>query len=474
MKYTNFYYVLIALIASSLFFSCKKESVPTIETPEEPETTQYYVFSHDTFYDDDDVQIISADTTEISVSKEYINKLGYKLNASEAEPIPVTIWTRINTAPFVRNIIATEDDGDRMILTTKPGDIGDVFGNAEINLDTKIYIDHSQPEAVTRSGMLVENWDRYTADDGTVHPAVIILEHKAEDDELPVTPQNPTRAGEKVYFTPEDIERSNGSATFGIIDKHWDLGEFSITSPDEIFKVYAEDTSFGVNSNLRLTIDIGWFKISRFQCSLYGNLSLNTTTGIEVKGTLAGFEKEEELAKFNCFTTVFMVGLVPVAVTCDAGLQFVAEGSIAATGKFETEYEMNAPYEVGVLYESGRSWRSIYDTNMTKKCNNFTVSLEGSAEAMAGLEAFAELKLYGAAGPKITFGPHVEAGIYASRELSTEEGDQLKFSTNGRLSLGGEYGVEVKILKWELAAWKHEYSVCGVDLWNKEGSIPLK
>ena len=110
---------------------------------------------------------------------------------------------------------------------------------------------------------------------------------------------------------------------------------------------------------------------------------------------------------------------------------------------------------------------------MKKECKNFTVSLEGSAEAMAGLEAFAELKLYGAAGPKITFGPHVEAGIYASREMSTEEGNILRFSTNGRLSLGGEYGVEVKVLKWELAAWKHEYSVCGIDLWDYEGSIPF-
>lgn len=447
--------------------------------PEEPESQEYYVFVHDTFDEDDDVQIISADTTIISVSKDYINKLGYKFNASEAEPIPVTIWKSINTAPFIRNIIATEDDGDRMILTTKPGDIGDVFGDAEINLDTKIYIDHSQPEAVTRSGMLVENWDRYTDDDGIVHPAVILVESKVDGDELPANPKIATRAGEMDYFTPEDIEQANASTTFGIIDKHWDLGEFSVEcklgeddAEDGRVKVYAKDTDFGVNSNLRLTIDIGFFKISRFQCSLYGNLSFNTTTGIEVEGTIASFEEEEDLAKFNCFTSVFMVGIVPVSVTCDAGLQFVAEGGISAAGKFEAEYEVSAPYEVGALYEN-KKWYSICDTNWVKNVTDYTVSLEGKAEAMAGLEAFAELKLYSAAGPKITFGPHVEAGIYGSRTMSSEGGDQLTYETNGKLSLGGEYGVEVKVWKWELAAWKHEYSIFEVDLWDYEGSIQL-
>ena len=468
MKHPNFIYALIALLASSIFVSCQKEDTPVVN-PNEPEATKYYVFSYDTFDNDDDVQIISADTTTISISKDYMRAMGYQINASEETPVPITIWKAINTAPFIRNVISTEDDGDRVILTTKPGDLGDVLGDTELVLDTKIYVDHSQPQAMTRSGKLVDNYNRYTDADGVVHPAIIILDEEGNcNDTLPAGATVPTRGG-KIYYTPEDIERSN--ATFGIINQKWNFGEFSITSPEpeEALTIGIEESNMSVTSNLRVNLSTRWFSLDRFECVVYGDLDFETTASIEARAKFKGLDEEEELAKFNCFTAVFWVGVLPVSISCNAGLQFVAEASISASAKLSATYASHTDYELGVLYNNDK-WHSVYNANTTSGWTDYGIEIEKvSAEAVVGLEVFADLKLYECAGPKITFGPHIAADLSASRELVN---DTVNLATSASMYLGGEYGVEMKILKWKLAAWQHEYTICEQELWDYDISLP--
>lgn len=472
MKHTKLFYAFIAIFAVSMFASCQKDDNTPINTPENPEESEvYYVLSHDTFLDEDDVEIISADTTSISVSKDYLDQLGYDFKASEENPIPVTIWRTINTAPFVRNIVATEEDGNRVILTTKSGDIGDVFGNADFNLDTQIYVDHSQPQMVTRSGRIVENWDRYTDDDGVIHPAIIILDSRSQNDALPAGATTPTRGG-SVYFTPEDIERSNGSADFGIIDTRFNLGEFSLESPEEEdfgVKFSVDSASLALKSNLRINFTTRWFSLKRFECVLYGQNSFDIATSVTGSAS-SSFKDDVEITKFNCFTTVFMIGIVPVSVSCDVGLQAVYELSATASATFSTNYNIKDTYELGALYDDG-TWYSIANSKRESGFTDYYFSpVAVDLVSMFGLELFADLKFYGCVGPKVTFGPHVEANVSAAHNALEE---QIDFSTTGTLSLGGKYGVELKIWKWKLAAFMHEYNaVKPIELWNFEESIP--
>ena len=464
--------LLIAVLASSIFTSCVKENYPTVN-PGESEADKYYVLSHDTFEFDDDVQVLDADTVNISVSKDYLEKLGYDFKASEANPVAVTIWESINTAPYVRNITATAEEGDRVILTTKTGDIGDVFGNADFTLDTQIFIDRSQPQAVTRGGRLVNNYDRYTDTRGTIHPAVIIVDRVGDEnyeDALPAGARFPTRGG-NAYFTPEDIEQSNGSVDFGIIDTRFNLGEFSVESPeDEDFSIrFAIDSaSLAFKSNLRINFTTRWFKLKQFECVLYGKNSFDIATTVEGSAT-AGWDDEVELARLNCFTTVFMVGPVPVSVSCDVGLQAVYEASASASASFSASYSITDTYELGASYYDGK-WYSIAESNRQKGFTGFRFSpVEVDLNAMLGLELFASLKFYGCVGPKVTFGPHISANV-AAEWNATEE--TLDLSSTGELTLGGEYGVELKIWKWKLAGFKHDYDLIDpIELWNFEESV---
>lgn len=123
------------LFASSMFVSCSNDDDENI-TPEEETTEGPIVLSYDTFYDEDDVIIASADTTTISVSRDYLNTMDYKFNL-KGDTVPVTIWRTVDTAPFIRNVIATKEQGDRLILTTVSGDLGDVLGDCDMELDTE-------------------------------------------------------------------------------------------------------------------------------------------------------------------------------------------------------------------------------------------------------------------------------------------------------------------------------------------------
>ena len=463
--------LLIAVLASSIFVSCVKENAPAAK-PNQPEAEaeQYYVLSYDRFDFEDDVQILDADTVQISVSKDYLDKLGYKFQASEAEPVAVTIWQSINTAPYVRNITATAEQDDRVILTTKSGDIGDVFGNTDFVLETEFYLDKSQPLAVTRGGELVENYDRYTDEEGVIHPAVVIID-KQYDEPIPSFAHVPTRGG-NAYFTPEMLEQSNGSVDFNIINTKFNIGEFKITSPEDEqlgLELGLDEVNVSLVSNLRISFATKWFKLKQFECTIYGKNKFDLTSSITIDGRFKK-ELEKELFKCNCFTTVFWVGVVPVSVSMNAGLQAVGEVNLNASATFSSTYTITDTYEYGARY-SDEKWYGIANSKRESGFTDFYISpVTTELSAMFGLELFADLKFYGCVGPKITFGPHIEASISAAYNALD---DTIDLETMGEFYLGGEYGIELQIWKWKLAAFKHKYNVLNNEpLWEQSMSVP--
>lgn len=449
------------LFASSMFVSCSNDDDENI-TPEEETTEGPIVLSYDTFYDEDDVIIVSADTTTISVSRDYLNTMDYKFNL-KGDTVPVTIWRTVDTAPFIRNVIATKEQGDRLILTTVSGDLGDVLGDCDMELDTEIFVDFSQSRLMSRGGTMTDNYNRYVDTDGIIHPAVIILEEEGING-LPEATSRSGRSG-KVVFTAEDIAKSN--ADFRIINVNMNLGSHSLINKEKGIKIYANNTHLKAVSGVRINISTKWFSLKKFECAVYGDFGLKTTAGIEVTAPIKSWEKEANIAKFNCFTAVFWVGAIPVAIYCNAGADFEASAELNASCEVAANLEVNASYDAGVYYSG--NWSNRNSANV-KASAEFDVlkPLAVTAEVTTGITMFAELKLYNCAGPKITFGPSVGYNYTASIDALNKK---LDFSTEGGLNVGGKYGVEVKIWKWKLASWQQKYSVYEKKLWSLEKSI---
>ncbi|MBO4984176.1 MAG: hypothetical protein J6C87_00845 [Bacteroides sp.] len=382
---------------------------------------------------------------------------------------------------FVRNVIEFKEQGDRLLLTTVSGDLGDVLPDNDLDLDTDIYVDFNQPTRMTRSGVTVDNYNRYIDDEGVIHPAVIILEEAGVEYE---GSDAETRSpGGKVYYTAEDIARSN--ASFNIINVNKKLGTFSLNFSDKKddddknsqnkdgveselkARLYIKDTQLKAKAGVRVNIKTKWFKLKSFECAVYGDFGLDLTTGLEIEKSLST-SKEEKLAQFSSFSAVFWVGPIPVAIKCDAGLQSYAELSLTGKCHFETDFSFKASYDAGVYYSGGWSERKTSDGSVTA---DFSVvnPFEATASAEVGLKIYAGLKLYDIAGPKVTFGPSIgtEFGMAVNAKEQT-----FDFTTSGAVTVGGKLSAEIKIWKWALASWSKKYTIWEKDLWDEKASIP--
>lgn len=449
---------LIGMLALN-YSSCSHDD---IEPPHEDPSKEPIVMSFDTFNNQDDVIITAADTTTISVSKKYLETMNYKFIIKDRDTIPVTIWRTIDTSPFVRNVIKSVEQGDRVILTTVSGDLGDVLSDNDLKLDTDIYVDFSKSRVVMRGGTAVDNYDRYVDNGGVIHPAVII----PDEDGIEGCSQITSGIGqsEKKYYTAEDIAMSNPD--FRIIDVDMNLGNHSLTSPEKELKLYIKDTNLKAKAGVRINLKTRSCKLKEFECAVYGDFGLDYTFGIESKASIKNWEKEEDIAKFSGYTYVFWVGYIPVAITCNAGVLMKATAEVSASCQFETSMKLHADYDAGVYYSGQWYDRSSAHAGASAEFN-IIKPLEVTAEASAGIELFTDLKLYDCAGPKLTFGPSVEASLSASFNALEK---QLEFSTEGGVNVGGKYGVEMKILKWQLASWQQKYSLFKKDLWKYTGS----
>ena len=466
MKVFRFFGIALSVILMYVsFVSCSNEDDEITIPPQEESSTEPIVLSYDTFYDEDDVVITSADTTTISVSREYLTTMDYKFNIN-GDTIPITIWRTIDTAPFVRNVIATKEQGDRLILTTIRGDLGDVLSDCDIELDSEIYVDFSQASRTTRGGTITDNYNRYIDNDGVIHPAVIILESEGDEGEMNASSRS-SRNG-KVYYTAEDIAKSN--ADFRIINVNTKLKDFShdFKEGNSKLTVYINDTNVKAVAGLRINISTKWFKLQKFECAAYGDFGLGFTTGLKASHKFSA-KKKVDIAKFNSFTTVYWVGVIPIAIKCNAGLKFNANAELTASCHFEARTEFSAGYDAGVYYSGSWSNRNTAHVNADAY---FTVvePLAVAAKASAGVEVYADLSLYGCGGPGITFGPTVNSDLNANIDAL---GQQLHFDTSGDLEVGGTLSAQINIWKWKLASWKKEYTVYEKDLWNISKDINL-
>ena len=445
------------LTLAFLFTACSDDNDKVYEPPVSF-SDKPIVLSYDTYIEDTDVQILNNDTTQISVSRNYLNAIGADFEARNADTIPVAIWRTIDTAPFVRNVVAFQEQGDRLILTSVPGDIADVLPNCDVNLDSKIYVDFSQNSRTTYAYTSGDNYSRYIDSEGVIHPTVIILEKGETQDD---TTESRGEAG-NVYYTAEELAKSNASFDIINVDKGLGNHELKLADGADYVKIYITNTHLKAKAGLKVALQTKKFKLKKFECGVYGDLALNMTTGVEA-GKEIKEEKEKTIASFNCCTYVFWVGWIPVGVTCDAGMKLKGEATLSAKCKLETDIDFSTSYNAGVKYSGNWSDYSTADCDASAKLS-VVEPFEVDASVEAGAYLFVDVSLYGFAGPYLTVGPAVFANCGLAYNTVN---DNFTVDTAGGIKVGGKLGAQLKVYKWQLASWGVDYTIWKKNLWDE-------
>ncbi len=454
-------WLLTAAVLLTGFAACSDDddnTPPPPETPTEADADSVgLVFSYDKFLTPEDVEILSADTTSIAVSKEFLASQELEVDTGKA----VCIWRTIDTAPFIRIIKGVKDTGTRLELTTIEGDMGDMFRDLDIEMDTELYVDQAAaaPQRRSRAANAVEgvNYNRYMDADSVLHPAVIIVEGDQQ-----------VRGATNTYMTAEDLLADN--ASFKFLNIH--TGNIGVDIPlTNSSKFFIKNFHFDAESSLNISVKVKWFKLKQFECSIGGYVETGLTAGVEVKSENQLLKKEHDLLTFPSYTAVFWAGPIPVAIKLQSGIKFKSEAKLTAKATISSTVSFRADYKEGVKY-SGGSWSPISSANAkaTAELNKVETAISGTAKS--GVYLYADLLLYGCAGPELAMGPSVAADVKAAF-VSQDSKSQIKLSTSGKLELGGEIGAKLKIWKWTIASWSKDFTFWSTNLWKYEKTYDL-
>ena len=114
-----------------------------------------YGLSFENFVTENDVQILNADTTEISINKALAEKLGI----TSFKDHPIGIWDKKSHLPYARKAMEEKIVGDRFILKVKPATVAEMIGDKSVTLNTSFYVNNNAQEGKTRAGMAMPAYD---------------------------------------------------------------------------------------------------------------------------------------------------------------------------------------------------------------------------------------------------------------------------------------------------------------------------
>ncbi|MDY4058848.1 MAG: hypothetical protein SOY63_03470 [Alloprevotella sp.] len=460
MKGKHFFLWAMAFIVACFgFTACSDdgEALPGGGKPDAAsEDTIGIVFSYDKFLTPEDVEIMSADTTVISVSRDFVESQEIAVEAGKA----VCIWRTMDTEPFIRIITGVTDNGSKLILTTEPGDMGDMWNNLDIKMDTELYVDNAAqaPRRRSRATNAVEgvNYNRYMDADSVLHPAVIIVEDTTTS----------RSSGQNIVYTAEELMADN--ASFKFLNIH--LNNFNVNIPlGDNSKFFIKNFFFNAESSLNISAKVRWFKLKNFECSVSGFVETGLTAGVQVKSSNK-LKKDIEIAKFPSYTAVFWAGPIPVAVRMNSGIKWANVAEFSAQGTISAQASVRADYKEGVRYSGG--WSSINSSSVTSSAGLDKIETALKGTLTSGIFLYSNVMLYGCAGPELSMGPSIKANVTAEATVKDDK-TTLSLSTDGSINLGGEIGAKIKIWKWTIGSWSKKFSFWKKELWDYEISYEI-
>lgn len=168
--------LLLSISSTITFTSCQDDTLDDNKQKTAPESAQKalmeaYGLTFENFVTPNDVQILNADTTEISVNKALAEKLGITSFVNH----PLGIWDAKNHMPYARKATAERLIGDRYILTVGSTTVAELIGNKKVTLNTSVYVNPNVTGNKTRAGIDMPSYAaKYMDENDVIHPAVIL------------------------------------------------------------------------------------------------------------------------------------------------------------------------------------------------------------------------------------------------------------------------------------------------------------
>ena len=455
MNFKFIKFSIIMAMAMVVMSACEKDDV----LPEpQPEDLVPFAMTYVDFITPNDVQILSADTTSISVSKEYAQKMGIKYFKDRA----VTIWRTIGTVPFIRIITDVQENKNEIILTTKRGEFCDMFENLDASLESDLFVNKDYVASRSnrnRAGEEVTDVSgKYQDNDGVYHPAVIIVEEGS-----PAARSLQSRTGSiKNYFTAEELLEQN--ATFDVLNVQTDFKfdhKFPSDAKDNEAAMHLKG-KVGLSAKLSgyADINISWFKLKRFEAGVKGSAGVSTKMSFGLQKEIEK-EWETEIMPVGGHMFVFWVGPIPVPLVYESSINHKTKASATASLEVLASGKYQVSFSQGVLYERDKGWKDLSQKTKTEKYFKFD-GIKGSAKVEASNGIYYEMGIYlgGSAGPEFSFGPYVSAEAEVSSTMDVVN-QQIKVegSVGAYAGLAGEVGAKIKVLGYQLAKWSTAFDV---------------
>ena len=416
------------------------------------------------YINSNDVEILNADTTKISVSRALADKLGITSFVDH----PTGIHQDRDLRPFHRRAVKEQLVGDRYILEVVPSGLGEFLIGKQIALSTQFYINENV--ASTR-GSGVDDTARYTDEEGCIHPTGVHIIHRSE------TPECITRSNADLddysseYYSAEELLNGGGAATRGIssgdlfkIDKKGTImhmqGEFKadkqLGEDGDTINIHVK-APYEVKLGYKFFLDVDREYcvvpvLNKFDAGVDGKFMIKPEVLIGYDKELNFADEKINLYTFDAYSFSFSICGVPfwVDVCPNIYMKFGAKVSGSFYGGFRYHYERT--FQAGVTYND--EWTGYGDTELiANKLTFITPRTKFEAEASCGLFLGADLVVDGVAGPSISVGPKISAN--AELEIAPFDAKQpITFNASLKAGVYAEMAAKLKLWKFDITEWR--------------------
>jgi hypothetical protein len=455
------------------------------------------------FITENDVTILTPDTTEISVSKAYADKMGIDNFVNR----PMGIWDKKEHASYLRKATEQRLIGDRYILKVTRSSLAEVIGGRNLTLNTSLYYNPGAATTRAASTGMPEEAAKYIDENNIIHPAAITINSMPGEDAM-------TRGAVADYGTWTVEEIFNGEMD---ADTRW-WNPFKAIKEKVIDKVVdkvvegynyvKEKTAYTIDSDkntysiLRHKSELK--KEMKFECGPAESDTINVnfkcpiqfdvdyTLEVHAKGDVSsawiprlnyletyfdgyfavnpelkvGFSKDISLpkdkqrinlCKLGGIGVTFMIGVVPVHIDFDPSIYLKLTAALEGSAYVGLNYDFAAKFRAGVKYDNG--WNGIGNGEIVK--NEFSLikpTVELEAKAGVGLMFGVDVIIDKIAGPTLAMGPQVNAKATISYTRWMDAG-KWDFKAQATAGCAGEFGAKIKVLGYELADWKRPFEL---------------
>lgn len=414
---------------------------------------------------------LDEDTTRISI----IDGLLKYLEISELKAGDVlNIWEDIDRPPYIRVVDDVEKTAGGYIVTTRPGNIGDVFYSLDACLDTELYSDITErPERTeTRTGTLEddykyiddpEDFEQFVEESGKIHPFIYYEPNEGTD-------SFDYELAEETYDEMVDSMLDSKGISW---KKNWTIIDTKMEHINILPKkdensspigFFVNDASIAMRANIELYFQFNLTKSNKFWAKLDGNFDARVPLHFSFAGKQLRTEKEVPVCEFSPIFTAFSIGPFVIPVMIRHGFIFKCYASMDANLSFMIPFYYNASFQAGPKYENGK-WSSLAHYESQKGINfeemktfpSSTLSLSGTVGFFYHIGAY----LGDAIGPFFEVGP--KASVAANAGLVN---NNVMFNTRADIAFGGYVGADIKIWKFNLGKVSIPYSAVSQELWN--------